>query len=152
MIRLLGVFFVWVVLAGVLGCRENAHVVISPAARTEISVRVEVANTPAKRAQGLQYRNQLAEHQGMLFVFPSARQLSFWMKNTPLSLDLIFIRSDLRIVGIVERATPFSMEPLSVPQPSQFVLEVNGGFCQRNGVNVGDAVRFEGISLDGVKD
>jgi uncharacterized membrane protein (UPF0127 family) len=73
------------------------------------------------------------------------------MKNTPLSLDLIFIGSDLRIVGIVERAAPFSTEPLSVAGPSRFVLEVRGGFCQRNGITAGASVRFENVSLDSVE-
>ena len=70
------------------------------------------------------------------------------MKNTPLSLDLIFIGSDMRIVGIVERATPFSTASLSVSAPSQFVLEVRGGFCQRNGIKAGSTARFEGVALD----
>ncbi|MGH7844661.1 MAG: DUF192 domain-containing protein [Candidatus Binatia bacterium] len=112
---------------------------------------VEVADTPAKRAQGLMYRNDLGEEQGMLFLFPAATNQTFWMKNTPLSLDLLFIGSDLRIVGIVERATPFSPDSLSVSAPSQFVLEVRGGFCQRHGIEAGDAVRFDGISLEGIK-
>jgi uncharacterized membrane protein (UPF0127 family) len=114
-------------------------------------VTVEVADTPAKRSQGLMYRNDLRENQGMLFLFPSASNQTFWMKDTPLSLDLVFIGSDLRIVGIIERATPFSTDSLSVSAPSQFVLEVRGGFSQRHGITPGDVVRFEEISLQGVK-
>jgi uncharacterized membrane protein (UPF0127 family) len=94
------------------------------------------------------YRTDLTENQGMLFLFSASADHTFWMKNTPLSLDLIFIDSDLRIVGIVERAKPFSTEPLSVAVPSRFVLEVRGGFCQRNGITAGTAVRFENVSLD----
>ena len=133
-------------------CAAQPRVVIATKTGKEVGVQVEIADTPAKRAQGLMYRNELGEEQGMLFLFPAATNQTFWMKNTPLSLDLMFIGSDLRIVGIVARATPFSTDSLSVSVPSQFVLEVRGGFCQRHGIEVGDAVRFDGISLDGIKD
>jgi len=148
---LLCAFFFFALFLGAASCAAQPRVVISTNAGKELSVRVEVADTPAKRAQGLMYRNDLPEEQGMLFLFPAATNQTFWMKNTPLSLDLMFIGSDLRIVGIVERATPFSTDSLSVSAPSQFVLEVRGGFCQRHGIKVGDAVRFDGISLEGIK-
>jgi len=112
---------------------------------------VEVADTPAKREMGLQYRRALAEGRGMIFLFPSEEQLSFWMKNTPIALDMIFIGADLKIVGIVENTVPFSLDSRSVSGRSQYVLEINGGLSRRYGINAGDSVRFQGISLDGVK-
>lgn len=111
-----------------------------------------MADTPARRTLGLQYRDKLGDNQGMLFLFPDEKVQTFWMKNTPLSLDLIFISSHQRVVGIVHEAVPFSTASLSVLVPSQFVLEVRGGLARRKIIEVGDAVRFEGISLEGVKD
>jgi uncharacterized protein len=141
----------FLLLAALSSCRSNPAVILASGAGRDVKVQVEIADTPAKRARGLMYRNDLGEDQGMLFLFPAPVDQTFWMKNTPLSLDLIFIGSDLRIVGIVERATPFSTDSLSVSGPSQFVLEVRGGFCQRNGVKAGGAVRFEGLSLDSIE-
>jgi uncharacterized protein len=138
----------FLLLAVLANCRSNPAVILASDAGRDIKVEVEVADTPAKRARGLMYRNDLGENQGMLFLFPASVEQTFWMKNTPLSLDLIFIGSDMRIVGIVERATPFSTASLSVSAPSQFVLEVRGGFCQRNGIKAGSRARLEGIALD----
>lgn len=99
---------------------------------------------------GLQYRRELAPDRGMLFLFPVEETQTFWMKNTPIPLDMIFIDHDLRIVGIVEHAVPFSLESRSVGVPSQFVLEINGGLAKRYGIQAGDRVRFDGIVTEGV--
>ena len=133
-------------------CRSNPRVVISTKSGGQLALQVEVADTSAKRSLGLQYRNELGEEQGMLFLFPSEGAQSFWMKNTPLPLDMIFISSDLKIVGIIHQAVPFSTNSLTVPAPSQFVLEIKGGLSRRKGIEVGNNVRFEDISLDTVKD
>ncbi|MBI4490598.1 MAG: DUF192 domain-containing protein [Deltaproteobacteria bacterium] len=138
-------------LFGLSACRNSPRVVISTKGGKELTVRVEVADTPAKRELGLQYRRELDEDQGMLFLFPTERVQSFWMKNTPLSLDIIFIGSHRRIVGIIHQAIPFSTASLSVTTPSQFVLEIKGGLSRLRGIEVGDAVRFEGVSLEWVK-
>jgi uncharacterized membrane protein (UPF0127 family) len=132
-------------------CKAEPRVFISTRSGKQLTVRVEVADTPYERELGLQYRRELEEDRGMLFVFPVEREQSFWMKNTPVSLDLIFIDSQQRIVGIIPRAVPFSTQTLSVNLPSRFVLEVNGGFSKRHGLQAGDRVRFEGVSLEDVK-
>ena len=88
----------------------------------------------------------------MIFLFPSEEQQSFWMKNTPIPLDMIFINSGRKIVGIVEQTTPFSLDSRSVPAPSQFVLEINGGLAKRHGIGPGDMVRFDGFSTDGIRE
>jgi uncharacterized membrane protein (UPF0127 family) len=116
-----------------------------------VSFLVEVADTPAKREMGLQYRRELADDRGMIFIFPLESQQSFWMKNTPITLDMIFINRDRKIVGIVEQTTPFSLDPRFVSAPSQFVLEIRGGLAKRFGIQSGDTVSFEGIS-EGVKE
>ena len=135
---------------GLFACRSDPRVVIRGKGGGELSLRVEVADTPAKRELGLQYRDDLGDDQGMLFLFPIERVQTFWMKNTPLSLDLIFIGSHRKVVGIIHEAAPFSTVSLSVPVPSQFVLEVKGGLARRKFIEVGDAVRFEGIPLENV--
>lgn len=149
--------FLWVsvlvtALVSSLSCRPDPRVVVLTKGEKEVALRVEIADTPAKRELGLQYRRELGDEQGMLFLFPVEGRQSFWMKNTPLPLDIIFIGSDLKIVGIIHQAVPFSTASLSVSAPSQFVLEVKGGLSRRSGIDVGNAVRFENIALEGIKD
>jgi uncharacterized protein len=132
------------------GCRVQPKVTIATGEGRELTFKVEIADTPAKRELGLQYRRELAADHGMLFLFPEEKEQSFWMKNTPIALDLIFINKARRIVGIVEQAVPFSLDSRSVRAPSQFVLEINGGISRRFGIKAGDVVRFEGIDTDGV--
>ena len=111
----------------------------------QINVRVEVADSPAEREQGLMYRRELEADAGMLFLFPREAQQTFWMKNTFLPLDMIFIRADLSIAGIVENAEPMTLTRRSVPEVSQYVLEVNGGFAAQHGVKQGGHVVFDGV-------
>ena len=101
---------------------------------------------------GLQYRRELADDRGMIFLFPAESQQTFWMKNTPIPLDMIFINRDRKIVGIIEKTEPFSLDPRSVRAPSQYVLEINGGLGSRYGIQTGDTVRFEGIDTGGVRE
>jgi uncharacterized membrane protein (UPF0127 family) len=131
-------------------CQAQPKVVIATQEGHEVSFAVEIADTPPKRELGLQYRRELGADRGMLFLFPEEKEQSFWMKNTPIPLDLIFINKARRIVGIVEEAVPFSLESRSVRAPSQYVLEINGGLSRRFGIRAGDAVRFEGVHADGV--
>jgi uncharacterized protein len=125
---------------------STPHVVIHTQNGGPIRVSVEVAATPEKRTRGLMYRRDLPEMQGMLFLFPREAPLSFWMKNTPLPLDIIFINAVHTIVSIAQSTTPFSEKPLPSGEPAQFVLEVNGGFCQRYRVTIGDRLEFVGVS------
>ena len=147
----LGMFFLLSLWMSLLACRSLPRVIISTQSGKELALNVEVADTPAKRELGLQYRRELGEEQGMLFLFPFEGVQSFWMKNTPLPLDMIFIGSDLKIVGIIHQAVPFSTTSRSVPAPSRFVLEVQGGLSRQKGIEVGNSVRFESISLEGIK-
>ena len=88
----------------------------------------------------------------MIFLFPAESQQTFWMKNTPLPLDMIFINREGKIVGIVEQTTPFSLDPRSVGAPSQFVLEINGGLSKRHGIRAGDTRALRGIPRVNVKE
>jgi uncharacterized membrane protein (UPF0127 family) len=110
-----------------------------------VQITVEVVDTPESRAVGLMNRNQLAEDAGMLFLFPRESVQTFWMKNTLIPLDMVFIRADMSVAGVVENAVPMTETPRSVNEPSQFVLEVVGGYCQKHGIAAGSRVRFEGV-------
>lgn len=109
-------------------------------------VEVEVAATPDARTRGLMWRTELAAGKGMLFLFPEEEMQSFWMRNTLISLDMIFINSRMKVAGIAERAEPRTLTARSVGAPSQYVLEVPGGWSQSVGVTKGSAVEFEGVS------
>jgi uncharacterized membrane protein (UPF0127 family) len=108
-------------------------------------VTVEVANTDATRTRGLMYRDRLPDGRGMLFAFDVERDHSFWMKNTLIPLDMIFIGSDGRVVGVHANATPYSLTPIAVGRPSRWVLEVAGGWAERAGVAAGDRVDLSAI-------
>ncbi|HEX7229694.1 MAG TPA: DUF192 domain-containing protein [Candidatus Binatia bacterium] len=133
-------------LQSVTACGAEPRVKIATQQGRVIAFDVEIADSPAKRELGLQYRRDLASDHGMIFLFPSQSEQTFWMKNTPIPLDMIFINRELQIVGIVEQAVPFSLDPRSVGKPSQYVLEINGGLAKRNGIQPGDSVTFEGIA------
>jgi len=114
---------------------------------TEVRVRVELARTPEERRVGLMHRQSLDKGSGMIFLFDEPEIQTFWMKNTLVPLDIIFIGGDLAVVGVVENAEPLSLKPLSVGEPSQYVLEVEGGFASRHGIGPGTRVRFAGFEL-----
>jgi uncharacterized membrane protein (UPF0127 family) len=109
-------------------------------------VEVEVAATPEARTRGLMWRTELAAGKGMLFLFPEEEVQSFWMRNTLIPLDMLFINTRMKVAGIVERAEPKTTAPRTVGVPSQFVLEVPGGWSQSVGVTKGSTVEFEGVS------
>ncbi|MDD9937685.1 MAG: DUF192 domain-containing protein [Myxococcales bacterium] len=118
-----------------------------PLGREPIPVRVEVARSPEERRQGLMFRKHLDEDAGMFFIFERPSALSFWMRNTYIPLDIMFIDSELRVVGIVENAEPETDTSRRVPGLSQYVLEVNGGFSQKHGIEAGTQLKLEGIEL-----
>ena len=121
------------------------RVVVETASGARHEVRVDLARTDLERARGLMWRERLAPDSGMLFLFEESAPHGFWMKNTLIPLDMIFIGEDGRIVGIVESATPGSTALRDVGAPSRYVLEVNGGWSAARGVRPGDRVRFEGV-------
>jgi len=135
-------WLIWGTLAHA-GCRhasEHPQVTLKTRQGSEIRVRVEVVSNPQDRAQGLMFRKHLEPDAGMLFVYPYESVLSFWMKNTYLSLDMLFISANKRVVGIIEEARPLSLDSRKVETPSQYVLEVPAGFVRRHQVRLGDLV------------
>ena len=108
-------------------------------------VQVELAVSNLQLRQGLMYRKSLPEFRGMLFMFPFESHQTFWMKNTLIPLDLIFIGEDMKVREIIENAAPESEQVLSIEQPSRYVLEVNASYSSKHGVKAGDLVEFRGI-------
>ena len=105
------------------------------------AVTVEVANTPDKIARGLMYRDSLPRDEGMLFVYPVEQILSFWMRNTRIPLDIAFIQDDGTIAQIA-RMEPLSRRSCQSGRRARFALEMNRGWFEANGVEVGDRVEI----------
>jgi len=124
----------------------RARVLLEPEGSGSVSVDVEVAATGALRRRGLMFRRTMPRDSGMLFVFDEPEVQSFWMRNTHLRLDIIFIGADRRVVGVVENAVPFTDDSRAVEGESQYVLEVHGGFAAEHSIGAGCPVRFEGLS------
>ena len=103
--------------------------------------KVEIADTDVERAKGLMYRESLPRDRGMLFQFDEMAERSFWMKNTYIPLDIIYIASDGKIVSIARNTTPFSESPIPSFGPANGVLEINGGQAAELGIEPGDTVR-----------
>lgn len=103
---------------------------------------IELALTPQQQEQGLMFRRSLPADAGMLFVFGDTRPASFWMKNTLIPLDMLFIAADGRIADIHQRAVPLSEETINSKVPVRAVLELNGGTVARLGIRPGDVVRY----------
>ena len=101
---------------------------------------VEVATTEEEKQTGLMYRKELADGKGMLFDFNPEQEVSMWMKNTYVSLDMIFIRADGRILRIAENTEPLSTKIISSKGPARAVLEVVAGTAQKYGIRPGDRV------------
>jgi uncharacterized membrane protein (UPF0127 family) len=102
---------------------------------------VEIARTPTQRARGLMYRREMAPDHGMLFDFGGIGPRAFWMKNTYLSLDILFLESDGRIWRIAADTTPLSEETITARGPIRAVLELKAGTSRLLGIEVGDQVR-----------
>ncbi|MGH6717852.1 MAG: DUF192 domain-containing protein [Alphaproteobacteria bacterium] len=134
--------------ASFLTAEENGAVsfardrlVVQTAAGADHAFEVEVATTPEQRARGLMFRDDLGSGAGMLFVFEGVREVSFWMKDTRIPLDLLFIDAGGTIVRIAAEATPYSLAPIPSRAPVKAVLEIAGGRAAELGIAVGDRVR-----------
>ena len=105
-------------------------------------IDVEIAENEAERNKGLMYRSYMPDSVGMLFIFQESGPLGFWMKNTPISLDIIYVDSNKKIVSIQKKARPYSEENLPSLADAQYVVEVNGGYTDLHGIKVGDSIQF----------
>lgn len=107
-----------------------------------VTIDIEIADTEYKRQLGLMKRKELGESEGMLFIFPIETRQSFWMRNTLLSLDMIFVNSERKIVTIHKNTTPLSDQSYPSTAPALYVVEVNAGFTSRYNINEGDLINW----------
>ena len=110
-------------------------------ARGPVRLQVEIADTEGERSQGLMCRRVMAPDQGMLFDFKAEKPVFFWMKNTILPLDMIFVAADGRIVAVVPNTIPFSVDPVGPGVPVQAVLELKAGRAAALGIAPGDRLK-----------
>ena len=103
-------------------------------------INIEVAKTPDQEQQGLMYRRSMADSLGMLFVFDVEEQQSFWMKNTYIPLDIIYVSANKEIVSIAANCKPLSEESIPSNGLTKYVVEVNGGYAAEKGLKKGDKV------------
>lgn len=118
--------------------KEGELVFLPTKTRGQILLDIEVANNEAETTQGLMFRQSMADTQGMLFLFDGMEPRSFWMKNTYIPLDIIFIDNQRRVVSVQKNAAILNERSLPSEGPAQYVLEVNGGWCDKKGVEKGD--------------
>jgi uncharacterized membrane protein (UPF0127 family) len=104
--------------------------------------RVELARTPQEQAKGLMFRTEMGPDEGMLFPYATPQMLSFWMKNTVLSLDLVFIDEQHRVINIAENAVPYSEASIMSAAPGVAVLELNAGRTRELGIVAGNKVEW----------
>lgn len=123
----------------------NAPKVYLSTDQGDAAVTVEVVSTEAKIERGLMYREHLPPDEGMLFMLGIEKEWTFWMRNTLIPLDMIFIRKDMTVAGIVQNAEPKTDTLRRVDEPTSYVLEVNGGWTAAHHVVAGAKVRYENI-------
>ncbi|MBD3226466.1 MAG: DUF192 domain-containing protein [Caldithrix sp.] len=157
-----------VIFAFLMGCNQNNHTK-SQSAQTDnipppsddlsqgsltffnadsqsiISIVIEIADDEYSRAQGLMFRKNLPETQGMLFIFEQERRQHFWMKNTSVSLDMIFLNSRNKIVHIEKYTEPYSKRTYPSVKPAKYVVEVVAGFTDRYDIKAGQQVQWKRI-------
>ena len=120
---------------------EQTSLCVKSGNRTH-SFTVEIARTSQQQAKGLMFRTELPDDRGMVFPFVQERMASFWMKNTVIPLDIIFIRKDGKIENIAANTIPYSTDPVESTAPVSAVLELRGGLTAQLGIKPGDSVRW----------
>ena len=110
-------------------------------------IYVEIADTDSERQMGLMYRKEMAENKGMFFIFPKEEIRSFWMKNTYLELDIIFINKQLEVVSIIHKAKPLSERSLKSLKPALYVLEILGGQAKAWNIQKGSKLSVKDLNL-----
>ncbi len=125
-----------------IGGLSQVTLCIKSGAKTR-SFTAEVAASPKQQAQGLMFRQEIADDEGMIFPFPELRVASFWMKNTVIPLDIIFIKANGSIESIAENTTPYSTDSVTAGAPVAAVLELRGGLTSELGIKAGDIITWK---------
>ena len=123
--------------------REDGQLVFLRNGTPIDTIRIEIAATDSARARGLMQRSGLPPRSGMLFIFDREEPQSFWMANTPLSLDMFFVGADSQIVTVRKYTRPLSPESVQSDAPAQYVIETPAGFADSRGITEGVDVRWE---------
>ena len=122
--------------------KEGELTIFKASDSTKVSLNIEIADTDFDIQTGLMYRNSMKNNQGMLFVFDDETKRFFYMKNTKIPLDLIYINANKNIVSFQKNAKPFDESSLPSNAPAKYVLEINAGLVDSWGVLVGDRISF----------
>lgn len=122
--------------------KEGELVILDSNKVIKKKIDIEIADTEYDRELGLMFRKEMSDEQGMLFIFPVEDELSFWMRNTYIPLDMIFINSQKRIITIHKNTIPLSEGSYRSSAPAKYVLEVNGGFTDRYQIKEGDYINW----------
>jgi len=109
---------------------------------SSVAVKVSIADTDEARMRGLMFRKEMGSKEGMLFIFERDTDSPFWMKNTYLPLDILFINANNEVVDIKEMAQPLSEDLIRPNAPYRLALELNGGFVKANKIEAGDRVAY----------
>jgi uncharacterized protein len=108
-----------------------------------VTIDIEIADNDYERTRGLMYRHSLPDNAGMLFIFEKTGPRSFWMRNTYIPLDVIFVDEKKQIITIYKKTEPLSYNAIPSKKDAKYVVEVNAGFCDKHGIVVGDLMAFE---------
>ncbi len=122
--------------------KEGELVISDSTGNVKAKLEIEIADTDFDRQLGLMFRREMKMNQGMLFVFLTEEIQSFWMRNTYLPLDILFINSEKKIVTIHKNTVPLSDESYPSSEAAKYVLEVNAGFTDRYNISTGDIINF----------
>lgn len=126
---------------GALARGKTEHLDIEKAAGGTVAFAVEVARSEEEKATGLMFRTKLGDDEGMLFPYGRSMEITMWMRNTYIPLDMVFIKSDGTIHRIAERTEPLSEDVIASQGQVSAVLEIAGGMAERHGIKPGDKVR-----------
>jgi uncharacterized membrane protein (UPF0127 family) len=130
-------------------CTPDAVDIRGPSGVSRFSV--EVADEDTERQKGLMFRETMPMSQGMLFVFEQPKRAAFWMKDTLISLDMLFIDSTGTVVKVHENAIPLDQTPIEGGEGIAFVLEINGGLAKRMGIGPGSEIRHPLVKENSAK-
>ena len=106
-------------------------------------LEVEIADTKKTRRRGLMFRKKLESNKGMLFIFTNEKKASIWMKNTLISLDIIFISKNKLVTEFINKATPYSEDVYTSKEKIKYILEINSGMIEELDINIGDKIKID---------
>ena len=137
--------FLFFALITVLNAQETTNIIIKNNYK-DVYFNVEIARKKIDRDKGLMFRKNLNLDKGMLFIFPNESKVSMWMKNTLISLDIIFISKNYKIVDIINNAKAMSKEILTSKVKAKYALEINAGLVKKLNIKIGNNIYFEEVN------